>query len=146
MNDTTEAALRARAGILAMTDAAETAVLRPQAPGAWSHALRAALAARCARLCGLDDLAGQYATAAAGDPAAALADPAEDGAELGLAHVTRFMDLVAASPRDVKSTDISGLQAAGVSDADIVRLAELNAFLAYRLRLAAGLRLLEAAP
>ncbi len=146
MSDTINAALGARAGILAMTDAAETAVLRPQVPGAWSHALRAALAARCARLCGLDDLAADYAAAASGDPAAALADPAEDGGALGLAHVTRFMDLVAARPRDVAATDIAELQAAGVTDADIVRLAELNAFLAYRLRLAAGLRLLEAAP
>ena len=139
------AALQARAAVLAMTVEAEAAVLRPRDPGAWSHALRAALAARSARLHGLDDLAEGYAATASGDPAASLADPAEDGAALGLVHVARFMDRVAAAPRDVTAADIAGLQAAGVADADIVRLAELNAFLAYRFRLAVGLRLLEAA-
>ena len=39
----------------------------------------------------------------------------------------------------------SGLQGAGISDADIVRLCELNAFLAYQFRLIAGLRLLSGA-
>ena len=39
--------------------------------------------------------------------------------------------------------DIADLQAAGVADADIVRLAELNAFLAYQIRVIAGLRLMQ---
>ena len=41
--------------------------------------------------------------------------------------------------------DISKLQAVGVSDADIVRLCELIAFVAYQVRVAAGLRLMNGA-
>ena len=40
------------------------------------------------------------------------------------------------------AADVSDLQRAGISDADIVRLAELVAFMAYQLRLVAGLRLM----
>jgi uncharacterized protein YciW len=135
-------ALRGRADILVMTEAAEAAVLRPREPGAWSHALRAALAARIARLHGLDDLAAAHAGAAGSDPVAVLADPGEDGADLGLTGAVAFTDQVASAPRDFTAGHIASLQAAGVTDADIVRLAELNAFLAYKYRLVAGLRLL----
>ena len=47
--------------------------------------------------------------------------------------------------RDVGAADILALQAAGVSDANIVRLAELNAFFAYQFRVIAGLRLIRSA-
>ncbi len=139
----TGAAVAQRANIFEMTQAAEEAVLRPREAGRWSHALRAALAARIARLNQLDDLAALYG-AEAGD-FAALCDPAESGAAQGVGEVTAFMDKVAARTREVAAEDISGLQAAGVSDADIVRLCELNAFLAYQLRVIAGLRLMKGA-
>ena len=45
--------------------------------------------------------------------------------------------------RDVTEEDIKTLQKAGVKDPDIVRLAELNSFMAYQIRLIAGLRLLK---
>lgn len=138
----TASALEARAAVLEMTARAEAAVLTPEDPGAWSHALRAALAARSARLHGLPDLAARYEAVAGTGPGAALADPAETGAALGLAAVVAFMDRVAAVPRDVSADDVVALQAAGIGDADIVRLAELNAFLAYQFRVVAGLRLL----
>lgn len=137
------AAVEGRAKIFEMTQAAEEAVLRPADPGRWPHALRAALAARVATLNGEADLAAQYAQAAG--EFAALADPARDGAAEGLAEVVSFMDKVAADTRNVAAADISGLQEAGVADADIVRLAELNAFLAYQLRVIAGLRLMKGA-
>lgn len=130
-----------RANIFNLTQAAEEAVLRPQECGAWSHALRAALAARIAVLNDERVLAGQY-MADAGE-FAALADSSDDGADLGLAAAVAFMDKVAADTRNVAAPDISGLQAAGISDADIVRLCELNAFLAYQLRVMAGLRLMK---
>ena len=133
-------ALDARAEVLAMTERAEAAVLTPADPGAWSHSLRAALAARIAAHHGLDGEAARHAEAAGAE--AALADRAEDGAALGLAAVVAFVDRVAVSPREATAADVEGLRAAGVVDADIVRLAELVAFLAYRFRLAAGLRLL----
>lgn len=137
------AAVEGRAGIFEATQAAEDAVLRPQDCGPWSHELRAALAARIAVLNGERELSAQYA-ADAGDHAA-LTDPAADGPEQGLSAVVAFMDRVAADTRNVTAHDISGLQAAGVADADIVRLCELNAFLAYQLRVIAGLRLMKEA-
>ncbi len=132
-----------RASIFEMTQAAEDAVLRPKDQGPWSHELRAALAARIARLNAEADLAAQYAEGAGAF--ADLADPANDGAAQGLTEVVAFMDKVAADTRNVAAADISGLQAAGVADADIVRLAELNAFLAYQIRVIAGLRLMKGA-
>lgn len=135
-------AVEARRGIFEMTQAAEDAVLRPKDSGRWNHALRAALAARIARLNGEDALAQEFETAAGEH--AALADPSKQG-ESDLAPVLRFMDKVAADTRNVRAEDIAALQATGVADADIVRLAELNAFLAYQLRVIAGLRLMQEA-
>lgn len=137
------AAVDGRANIFEMTQAAEEAVLRPQDAGPWSHELRAALAARIAVLNGETDLATRYGQASG--EFGELADPANDGAEQGLSEVVGFMDKVAADTRNVTAADISGLQAAGVADADIVRLAELNAFLAYQIRVIAGLRLMKGA-
>lgn len=134
-------AVEARAKIFEMTQDAEEAVLRPQDPGAWSHGLRAALAARIAAQNGEPDLAARYAADASAH--ADLADPAKGAAGRDLAEVLSFMDRVACTTREVTAHDITGLQAAGVSDADIVRLAELNAFLAYQIRVMAGLRLMK---
>ena len=65
-----------RAAVLAMTQTAEDAVLRPTDPGRWPHDLRAALAARIARHNRCDALVEAYAATLAGSPHAALADPA----------------------------------------------------------------------
>lgn len=135
-----EAALKGRANILAMTQSAEEAVLRPRDAGPWSHALRAALAARIAGLNGEPDLSARYAADAGAF--AALVHPDADGAAQGLTEVVAFMDKVAMATREVTADDISGLRSAGVADADIVRLAELNAFLGYQIRVIAGLRLI----
>jgi uncharacterized protein YciW len=134
-------AVEGRANIFGMTQAAEDAVLRPGDAGAWPHPLRAALAARIATLNGEPDLAAHFA-ADAGDHAA-LADPEQRGTGPVMPVVLAFMDRVAADTRNVTAQDVLGLQAAGVSDADIVRLAELNAFLAYQMRVITGLRLME---
>lgn len=137
------AAVAGRGNIFEMTQAAEEAVLRPKDEGPWSHELRAALAARIAKKNGETDLADLYAqdAGAFGD----LVDPSSDGAAQGMAEVVGFMDKVAADTRNVAAADIAGLQAVGVADADIVRLAELNAFLAYQIRVIAGLRLMKGA-
>lgn len=135
------ATVEGRANIFEMTQAAEDAVLRPKDPGRWPHSLRAALASRIAALNDEKELASRYVVDA--EEFAALADPAADGTGHELAGVVSFMDKVAADTRRVADADISGLQAAGVEDADIVRLAELNAFLAYQIRTIAGLRLMK---
>ncbi|MEV8468372.1 hypothetical protein AB0T83_16470 [Fluviibacterium sp. DFM31] len=135
-------AVMLRANILEMTQTAEEAVLAPADCGAWPADLRAALASRIARLNRMDAVADRYAGRMTGTAHADLTDPGQDGAAEGLAEVVAFMDNVAVQTRDIAAADIAGLQAAGISDADIVRLCELNAFLAYQLRLIAGLRLM----
>lgn len=142
--DTAEA-VNARANVMAMTEQAEAAVLAPRETGSWSHDLRAALAARMARHFGQEGLAQRYAARAGDSPYADLADPANAGTSADLEAVVSFVDQVAVRPRDVTAADIERLHAAGISDADIVRLAELNAFIAYQARLVAGLRLLGGA-
>ena len=135
-------AVTLRQTIFEMTGAAEAAVLRPAETGRWSHALRAALAARISALNGETALAAMYGEAAGAF--APLADPSQDGTAQGLAPVLAFMDKVATQTRDVTAEDIALLQGE-VADADIVRLCELNAFLAYQIRVLVGLRLMTEA-
>jgi uncharacterized protein YciW len=54
----------------------------------------------------------------------------------------RHVDLVTQSPKSATRGHIDALRDAGVAEADIVRLAELIAFVNYQLRVVAGLRLL----
>ncbi|MCT8998824.1 CMD domain-containing protein [Chelativorans intermedius] len=143
------AALQGRADVMAMTEATHDAALKPADPGGLSHALRAALAARVARLNGEEALAAHYlalmAEAEGSEAEVAVADPAFKGDDAGrIAAILAFTDLVSMRPRDTVAADIEALQAAGLSDPDIVRLAELNAFLAYQIRVIAGLRLMRA--
>lgn len=141
------AALTGRADVMEMTQATHDAALQPADPGGLSHGLRAALAVRIARLNGDDALAAHYERllqeAGANADEAAVADPGFKGSgRLGAAIA--FTDLVTMRTRDVTAADIAALQKVGISDADIVRLAELNAFLAYQVRLIAGLKLMRA--
>ena len=137
-------ALALRADILAMTDAASAAVLTPKETGAFSHSRRAALAARIARLNGRDDLAGHYGQGVK-DEDRELVDPSFDGgADEQLEAILAFTDRVATSPKDATAEDIESLKKSGLDEADIVRLTQLNAFLAYEIRLIEGLRLMGA--
>ena len=143
------AALDGRADILSMTRKAHDAALRPAKPGGLSHAVRAALAARAARLHGEESLAVHYrslmAAANAGGDVEALADPAATNVEdRRLAAFAAYTDLASTAPRDATEADIAALWTAGICDADIVRLAELTAFLAYQFRVVAGLKLMQA--
>ena len=141
-----QAALQARADVVAMTSKAAAASLLPEEPGGLSHDERAALAVRVARLHEESGLADHYAKLMERAGAtAALADPAFKGdGDARLAAVIAYVDLVSLAPKDTVAGDIAALQAAGIGDADIVRLAELAAFLAYQLRVVAGLRLMQA--
>ena len=132
-----------RRAVLEMTQAAEDAVLAPERPGAWSASMRAAFAVRIAMLNGNAELAERYRPRIEDQDAVPLSLPENDGAAQGLAEVVAFMDKVAAKTRDVTAADVEGLKAAGVADGDIVRLAELNAFLAYQIRVVAGLTLMR---
>ena len=137
------AALAGRAAVLEMTRAAEDAVLMPVETGRFPHAVRAALAARIAALHGDEAMAEHYRAMVADPAIRAICDPDNDGTSAGLRAELAFVDKVAARTRLVAASDISGLQEAGIADADIVRLAELVAFMAYQLRLIAGIRLMN---
>ncbi|MEM7749637.1 MAG: hypothetical protein AAF346_15395 [Pseudomonadota bacterium] len=132
-----------RANIMGMTQTAEDAVLRPAEPGRWSHGLRAALAGRIARLNDCPQLAAHYLALPGASDYQQLADPDASEGPADLQACLCFVDRVATQPGDITADDILVLQDAGVSDADIVRLSELNAFLGYQIRLVVGLSLLS---
>jgi uncharacterized protein YciW len=139
-------ALLARAEILRLSEAAHDAVLVPRDPGGLSHALRAALAARMCRHVGNDDLAKHYDgyLAHLGDPdAAPLARPDGFSGDPLADAMARHADLLTVAPRKATRADIEALKTAGLGEADIVRLAELAAFVNYQLRVIAGLKLLK---
>lgn len=137
-----EAEILNRRDIFEKTQIAEDAVLSPADPGGLSRDLRHALAARIAALHGETGEAVRLARGIADPVLAGLADPAGRSDDPRVASLLAFTDAVSTRPRDMVAGDIEALQASGVSDADIVRLAELNAFLSYQLRLIAGLRLM----
>ncbi|WP_186421261.1 hypothetical protein [Bosea sp. CS1GBMeth4] len=144
-------ALAERAEILRLSQAAHDAVLLPRAPGGLSHGERAALAARIASANTDATLAGHYRALLrrAGESPAllAIADGAVPAAEVAgadgrLRAIVRHVDLVTLSPKDATRADIAALVDAGLAEPDIVRLAELIAFVNYQARVIAGLRLL----
>ena len=142
-NPSMDAALLARSDVLLMTQEAENAVLKPLDHGAWSHSLRAALAARIATHSALPELASQYAQMISDDEFNGVANPADSGSAANLVQAVAFVDSVTIEPRAINASDIQLLQDADVSDADIVRLTELIAFMAYQTRLIVGLQLLS---
>jgi len=139
-------ALNAAAEILRLSEAAHDAVLLPREPGGLSHGLRAALAARMCRHVGDEALTAHYESylahssdldlAALVWPGGVCGDPKYDA-------MARHSDLLTLSPRDAARRDIAALNAVDISEADIVRLSELAAFVNYQLRVVAGLRLLK---
>ena len=128
-----------------MSRKAEEAVTAPHDPGGFPSQWRLAMAARIAALNGLASLA-EYYRAKVTDPALrALAEPSAPGRDAREQVVLAFMDKVAADTRSVAAEDIETLKAAGVAEADIVRLCELNAFMSYQARVLAGLAILKGA-
>lgn len=136
-----------RADIMALTHATTEAIVHPHVVGGISTAERAALACRIARLNGDKTLAEHYIQLIphVDDDAAIrqIADPSFSGGEdTRLAALIRHVDLVTQSPKDATREHIVALKDAGIAEADIVRLAEISAFINYQVRVIAGLRLL----
>ena len=139
-------ALQARAEILRLSEAAHDAVIVPRDPGGLSHALRAALAARMCRHLGDAALVGHYESYLAHSDdldVAALAHPGADSGDVRHDAMARHADLLTLAPRKATRGDISALKEAGISEADVVRLSELAAFVNYQQRVIAGVRLLK---
>ena len=134
--------LSMRNDIFELTENAYQASLRPNEPGGISHAERAGLACRIARRNNEVILAQHYETLF-GIGSQDLADTDFDGGnDIRNKVIIRHTDLVTLSPKDVKEDDIFALKEAGLNDADIVRLSELIAFIAYQVRVVVGLRLM----
>jgi len=142
---TLSAALLGREDILTMTQLAHNAALTPDEPGGISHAARAALSCRMARLNEEEELAA-YFLAMIGDATAQtarMADVSFDGGDCArLVAILRHADLVTKDTKGVVAGDIAALINAGISEDDIVRLSELVAFVNYQIRLTVGLRLM----
>lgn len=121
------------------------AVLEPKHGFGLSHALRAALAVRMARMLGQEPLAAVYfAMLQKFDPdpllqSIALGAAAGKGGDRLVAAIVRHADRVTAAPRDSSRADIEGLAAAGLSNPQIIALSELIAFVNFEARIIAGL-------
>jgi CMD domain protein len=147
----THALRRERPEIVRLSQSSFDAALRPRDPGTLSRAERAALAERMARHFADARLAAAYAALLVAEDAPpevrAVADPAAPPpADPRLAAILRHVDLVALTPEAATAGDIARLEAAGLDGRDVVTLAGLIAFVNYQLRVAAGLRMLEARP
>lgn len=138
-------AMEKRAEILRLSQAAHDAVLLPRDPGGLSYGLRASLAARMARHNGNEALAAHYDSlvARAGETdAILLATPGTNVADPRTAQIVRHVDMLTVAPREATRADIESLRAVGVTDADVVRLSELAAFVNYQVRVIAGMALI----
>jgi len=135
-----EAVAKSRDNIFKMTQIAEDAVLQPKNCGGFSHELRVWLAARIARQADEAELASQYMMSV---DLTNNYHPSNHEAGMNLNILVNFVDKAANNTRDIESSDISKLQKKGFTDDNIVRLCQLLAFVAYQVRVAKGLRLMN---
>ncbi|AQU86326.1 hypothetical protein B0W47_01400 [Komagataeibacter nataicola] len=141
-----KAALAERAKIMQLCDASGQAVVTPAACGNLPHALRCAIAIRIARANGNEELATIYATVLATMEAApqvaAIADGADAADARGVA-ILSYVDTVTRTPTRASRAHIDALLGAGLTDSDVVSLAELVACINFQVRVLAGVRLVE---
>lgn len=136
-----------RADILSMSAQANAAVISPRKPGRLSHTIRTALAARMARLSCAMPLASAYIeTLSPLNPTAFFTAVAQQDVvpteTAFLTALVNYADLITLHPRDATKADIETLRNAGLTDAEIVHLAELIACVCYLSRLTLGVQAL----
>jgi uncharacterized protein YciW len=141
-------AVSGRADIMALTQKTHDSALTPEDPGGLSHAERAALAWRIAKINDSrafeDHFEALLEKAGAPDAAARMADIWFNGGnDIRAKALIRHVDLVAHAPKDATRRDIELLKEAGLAEDDIVRLSELVAFVSYQIRVAVGLDLMR---
>lgn len=138
-----------RADLMVLTEASRKAVLTPVEAGGLSHALRALIAVRASERLGdmrmKDHYYEHFTQCDDFYDLIGLIEPDARSDDPWLQAILDHADMLTCHPRTATKGDIEALYAAGVGDADIVRLAELAAFLGYQARLIAGLRLMETA-
>jgi uncharacterized protein YciW len=132
----------ARADLMELTENSHEASLRPKSPGGLSHAERAGLACRMAKLNNDSALVTHYESLF-GDGSQSLADTSFDGgSDARLKAIIRHTDLITTKPKEAAAGDVLALQSVGMNDPDIVRLSQLIAFLSYQIRVVHSLRLM----
>ncbi len=134
--------LAGRADLMDLTENSHEASLRPNRPGGLSHSERAALGCRIAKLNDEQVLAAHYESLMDADNRELAETGFTGGDDSRLKAMIRHTDLVTVDPKSAVAGDISALKAAGLEDADIVRLSQLIAFVSYQIRVVAGLRLM----
>ncbi|HEX4236234.1 MAG TPA: CMD domain protein [Caldimonas sp.] len=136
--DPLHTARRFRAKVVAATQASHDAVLHEPVDGL-STADRMRVAAHVCTIAGAVSLARHYDELLAATPAGATPpSPA-------LPAMLRFAAALTTDPRLGDRAALEPLHRAGLGDAAIVALAQLVAFVAYQLRVVAGLRAMRAA-
>ena len=131
-----------RADLMELTENSHEASLRPTHPGGLSHAERAGLACRMAKLNNEPLLAAHY-EGLFGEGSQTLSDTGFDGgSDARLKAIIRHSDLVTTDPKTAVAGDVLALQSVGMNDPDIVRLSELIAFVSYQIRVVHSLRLM----
>jgi uncharacterized protein YciW len=131
-----------RTDLMELTENSHEASLRPKNPGGLSHAERAGLACRMARINNDSVLATHYESLF-GDGSKALSDTGFDGgSNARLKAIVRHTDLITTNPKEAAAGDVAALQSVGMNDPDIVRLSELIAFVSYQIRVVHSLRLM----
>ncbi len=124
------AALRAaRPDFVRYTQGSYDAMVAPEHPEGLTASERAQAACRTAELCGHTALAAQYRSL-----------PSAPGPRD--AAILRHAALLATNPGQATRADIAALTAAGLSPMEVVTLSQVVAFVAYQVRVAAGLALL----
>ena len=137
------AVLVARGDIMHLSQASHDAALKPEPPGGLSHAERATLACRMARLNDEEILARHYEAMILKEGGLRVfTDPASGSADVRMQAILRHTDLVTTDPKKASQDDILALKSAGILEADMVRLSELIAFVSYQVRVIKGLRLM----
>ena len=127
---------RFRAKVVAATQASHDALLLEPVPGL-SPTDRLRVAVHACEAARATSLAGHYADLLASTDDDAPASPA-------LPAMLRFAAALTSEPRLGDRAAIAALKSAGLDDAAIVALAQLIAFLAYQVRVVAGLQALRA--
>lgn len=142
------AARQTRPEFVSGAETCRKAVLAPEGDVGLGHPLRAALAARMARLNGHEKLATYYRSLLepfSDDPSTALIAECgyPENADRCLRAILRHTDFITTAPRACTRDDTERLVADGLTVPEVVSLAELIGFVNFEVRILATLDLLK---
>jgi len=122
--------------------ACRASILKPANGHGLGGDLRHALAARMAAQIGQTAMAAEHRAAMTGGDHTTIAEGGAAG-DPQTAAMVAHADLVTQTPSRASEADIRALEAAGLTNPQIVALSELIAFVNYDARVRAGMALLE---